>query len=238
LKYIFRVGVGTDNIDVEYCKKHWIQIVINPGANSHSVADLALWGTLTLLRRTKLLMQDLSVWKFSSRFTYQWNELVSKVVTIVWFGHVGKLVYNRLKAFGVQDFMIVDPFLDRETIEAFDWCAKCESLEEVIWDTDLLYLHLPLNEHTRDTINYALLSQTKSNIQIINLSRWWIIKESDLYNFLKTNTQAWAYLDVWEWDPEFTEIIKQLMQLDNCLISPHLGSVTEEATKKMHSFQL
>ncbi len=70
LKYVLRVGIGLDTIDVKYCEQRWIKVFNTPGANSDAVADLALWWTLSLLRKTKQLQRNLQEWKDVSRFEY------------------------------------------------------------------------------------------------------------------------------------------------------------------------
>jgi len=157
LKYVLRVWIGVDNIDVKYCEQKNIKVINTPGANADAVADLTLWWTLSLLRRTKLVHNNLTTWICPSRFTYMWNELNSQNVGIVWFGNIGKKVYQRLRGFVVQKFFVYDPFLDCEEVEKNVYCKYMTDIDEMIVDVDILYLHLPLNSHTRNFIDMQLL---------------------------------------------------------------------------------
>ena len=114
LKFVCRVWVWLDNIDLKECKKREIKVINTPSANADSVADLVIWGILNLSR-------NLSIWYqwIENRFEYMWREITWKTVSIVWFGNIWKKVYSRLKWFWVKEFFIYDPFINSEEIEKY-----------------------------------------------------------------------------------------------------------------------
>jgi len=236
LKFIFRIWTWLDNIDVDHCKSRWIDLLNSAGANADSVADLSLWGTLSLMRKIGKFYNDLSQKKVIERFNYMWNDFFGKTVTIVWFGNIGKKVYERLVVFGVRLFLIVDPFVSQNLIEDMPYCQKVDKLDACLSKTDILYLHLPLNNKTREFLDESVFSMMRTDIQIINTARWWLINYDDLYMFLVKNLAAWIYLDA-----EFGEIddvvFDKLIGLDNFVITPHIGAMTHDANKKMHSLR-
>ncbi len=227
VKFIFRIGVWLDNIDTELCGEKWIKIINTPGANSDSVADLAIWGTLSLMRKIK----DINNINQQNRFEYMWNDLWDKNVCIIWFGHVGKKIYQRLVGFWVNNFLVIDPFIDENEIEKYMGCKKYDNIDEIWTKIDILYINLPLNTETEWYINRELLSKLNFNVKIINVARWWLINSNDLYRFLEVNKSAWAYIDT---DMDFEE----LNRLNNCIFTPHIGAMTNEADRRMHQLDV
>lgn len=232
LKYICRIWVGLDGVDMDYAKSKWIQVLNTPWANSNAVADLVLWGMLTLSRNVEHIDTD-----WQNRYNYEWEELDSLTVWIIWFGNIWRRVHQRLCGFGVKNFKIYDPFLDIATVESHAWCHLVTTVQEVLEQCDMVTLHLPLIETTKNLINTQLLEKAPTHIKIINTSRWWIINESDLYNFLQTHPEAAAMVDVWEWEPAMTDQVRLLQTLPNFVLTPHIGAMTKQATKMMHYFR-
>jgi len=237
LKYVLRVGVGLDSVDLALCEERGIIVQNTPWANSNAVADMAMWGLLSLLRRAKKIVLDASKWLFDSRFLYLGWEVSELKICIVWFGKIGKKFYERCRGFGAKNFFVVDPFLMANEVEKFDWCEKVE-LSEIISDVDLLALFVPLSQMTRNLVNDEILSLAKKSLKIINVGRGGVVNENDLYDFLLVNIESSAYLDVRENDPELTESIRSLMALENCIVTPHVATMTKEAIKLMHYFQV
>ncbi len=229
IKFVFRIWVWLDNIDSNLCKEKWIAVFNSPGANSDSVADLAIWGTLSLMRKIK----DISSFDQQNRFEYMWNELWDKNACIIWFGHVGKKIYQRLVWFWVNSFSVVDPFVDRNEIEKYMGCKKHENIDEIWTKIDILYINLPLNKETDWYVDESLLGKLNPDVKIVNIARWWLINPDDLCEFLGTNRSAWAYIDT-----DVNQQFKKLENLDNCIITPHIGAMTQEADRRMHRLDI
>lgn len=232
LKYIFRVGVGLDGVDLPYCRENDIKVINTPGANADAVADLVVRWILTLLRRT-----NLKKYNRQDRYDYEWDEPSDQKIWIVGFGNIGKKIYKRLLGFGVKEFLIYDPFLTEDQVSEYNWCIYIDKLDSLTSEADVLTLHLPLTDDTRHIISKHTFAKAKSNLKIINTSRWGIIDENALYEFLKQNPKAGAYMDVWEAEPKLEWIINELIALDNFVLTPHIGAMTTQATKNMHYFK-
>ena len=121
LKYVCRVWVWLDNIDLEECKNRDIKVLNTPLANADSVADLVIWWILELSRNIMYWYE----W-IENRFDYMGREITGKIVSIIWFWNIWKKVYSRLKWFWVKEFLIYDPFISKEEVEKFELCKKVE----------------------------------------------------------------------------------------------------------------
>lgn len=230
LKFVARVWVGLDKIDLKECEKRWVKVLNTPWANSDSVADLVLAWILNLNRK---LYFDFE-W-IEKRYDYMWFELSSRKVSIVWFWNIGKKIYSRLKSFWVKKFLIYDPFISKEKIEENQFCTKIEDKNIIFKESNIISFHLPLLDETRNFLWQEEIKLLKKDVIIVNTSRWWIINENKLIDFLQKNPESWAFLDVWEEEPEFPK--PELLNLENCIVTPHIGAMTKEAEEKMHFFK-
>ncbi len=231
LKYIFRTGVGLDMIDHDICRMRDIKVRNTPWANADSVADISVWWIIGLLRNTYLKFDSLL-----DSFNFKWKEVSQNTVAIFWFGAIGKWIYNRLLWFWVKEFLIYDPFLSKEHIEEYKYCKKVEDKNELLKNSDVICLNLPLVKETFHFIWKSEFELLKKDVIISNVSRWHIIDEKYLAKFLSENKHAWAYLDVWEDEPEAPN--RNLLELENCVITPHIWAMTTEAYKRMHRFEM
>lgn len=232
MKFVFRIGVWLDNIDCDICKQRWIKLFNTPGANSDSVADLAIWGTIWLMKKIK------SIWNIDKdRFGYMGNELWDKNVCMIWFGHVWKKIYQRLVWFWVNKFLILDPFVTQDEVEKFMGCKKYQNIDEIGKQIDILYINLPLNDDTKWYLDKDLLDKLKNDTKMINIARWWLVNTDDLFGFLQKNQNAWAYIDT-DTDTDMDDDFEKLNKLDNCVITPHIGAMTMEADRKMHQLDI
>ena len=230
LKYVARVGVWLDKVDLQECKKRWIQVLNTPGANADSVADLVLWWILNLLRNLNYWFRGLE-----NRFDYLWEELNSKSIWIIWFGNIWRKIYKRAKAFWVSKFYIFDPFLKKEDVEKNEFCEFFLKKEDLFKKSDIITFHIPLLESTKNFLWKEEFKLLKENIILVNTSRWWIIDENELIDFLQKNKQARFFADVWEEEPNQPK--ETLSKLQNVLLTPHIGAMTKQAEKKMHYFE-
>ncbi len=230
LHYVLRVWVGLEKIDTVLLKQKWIKLINTPGSNSHAVAELVVWGMLSLLRNTYKKRHSLG-----DRFDLIWNELHWKKIWLIGFGNIGRIVYNILKSFGGNIFVVYDPYLDRSTLKDMD-IQFVDTKEEVFAQSDIISFHLPLTPETYHILSRSDFALLKKDVKIINTSRWGIIDEESLIDFLSNNHDAGAYLDTWDWEPENPK--QWLSTLANCIITPHLWSMTQEANRAMHNFTI
>ena len=230
LKFVARVWVGLDKIDLDECVKRWIKVLNTPWMNADSVADLALAWILNLAR-------NLNKWFdwVENRFNYMGCEFGDKSVWIVWFGNIWKKIYTRLKAFWVKKFYILDPYLKKQDVEENKFCEFIEDKETIFSNSDIISFHIPLVDSTKNFLWKKEVKLLKKDTILVNTSRGGIINEKVLVHFLKDNPESWFFADVWEEEPNDPKI--ELLELENVLITPHIGAMTKGAEEKMHFFK-
>ena len=231
LQAICRVGIGIENIDTSYCCEHNIRIINTPGSNADAVADLTLWIMLHLCRHTYLPLQD-----HTQRFVYMGDELSTKTVGIIWFGHIGRAIYRRLQWFGIQHCLIYDPYIDADTLVSYPGTQLIWDKHILIWQSDILTLHLPLTSETHHWLDQHTLDYAHDHLQIINTARGSIIDEQALYTYLLNHPRAGAGLDVRSEEPIYGPLISQLLTLPNMFLTPHIWAMTTQAYDRMHHF--
>jgi phosphoglycerate dehydrogenase-like enzyme len=142
LKLVIRAGEGMDNIDIPYATSKGIKATNTPGANGNAAAELALSMMMTLLRHLPFVYQSMQSGKWDKK-SFVGNELTGKKVGILGFGKIGQLLAKRLQGFDVQVYFY-DPIVQSQGPH-----IKCESIEEVLRQCDIVSLHLPLIPQTK-----------------------------------------------------------------------------------------
>jgi D-3-phosphoglycerate dehydrogenase len=219
LKCISRVGVGIDSIDLKYTKEKEIELCITPNGPTQAVAELSLSLALSLLRRVSVSDRRIrnGIWKKETG-----NLLKGKKVGIVGLGRIGKRTASIYQALGCS-VLAYDKFADLVWIA--ENSVSNESLETVIRESDIISIHVPGMDNGQPLFGEKELNQLKQQVIIINLSRGGVIDEAALYNHLLNNTKCFAALDVFVEEP----YKGQLIELDNILLTPHMGSYAKEA---------
>lgn len=230
LQYVCRKWVWLDMIDLDECKNRWIKVLNTPIANFSSVSDITVWWIISLLRKTYKNFETLE-----DRSKFLWKELSEVKVWILWFGNIWRSVYSKLKWFQVKEFEIYDPFCDKENIEQNVNCKKIDDTKSIYKDCDVIIFTLPLFPETKHILWWDDFELLKNDAIVVNVSRWWIVDENWLVKFLKNNSDAWAFVDVWENEPNPPRA--DLKELENCIITPHIGAMTKKAYKNMHYFK-
>ena len=200
LKIISRHGVGYDNIDLESTKKNNITLAITATANAVAVAEHVMFMLLNISKKGNMYDETVKSGKFNDRNKLPKTvELWNKNILIAGFGRIGQALIKRCQGFEMKVF-VYDPFVSKEIIEKHGG-TKVDSLEEASQNMDAISLHVPLNEKTKNIINYNLLKNMKKNCIIINASRGGVINEIDLDKALNENLILGAGLDVFEVEP-------------------------------------
>ena len=230
LKIISRHGVGYDNIDLEVSKKKNLTLAITATANAIAVAEHVMFMLLNISKRKNMYDNTVKEGKFNDRNKLPKTvELWNKNILIAGFGRIGKALIKRCLGFEMKVF-VYDPFVSIDIIEKLGG-IKVDSMEETCKDMDAISLHIPLNDKTKNIINYNLLQSMKKNCIIINAARGGIVNEIDLDRALKENLIFGAGLDVFETEPP--EQNNPLLKNDKVFLSPHTASFTEECMTRM-----
>ena len=230
LKIISRHGVGYDNIDLKSSKEKNITLTITATANAIAVAEHVMFMLLSISKRKDMYDKTVKSGNFSERNELPKTiELWSKNILIVGFGRIGQCLIKRCKGFEMNVF-VYDPFVSKEVVESFGG-KKVENLEDAIEKMDAISLHVPLNDKTKNLINYDLLKNMKKNCIIINAARGGVINEFDLDRALNENLIFGAGLDVFEKEPP--DQSNPLLKNQKVFLSPHTAAFTEECMIRM-----
>jgi D-3-phosphoglycerate dehydrogenase / 2-oxoglutarate reductase len=222
LKIIGRAGVGIDNVDVASASKRGIIVMNTPGGNTISAAEHTLSMMLALSRNIPQANASLKSKKWDRKL-FTGTEVFGKVLGIIGLGKIGAEVAKRAKAFGME-ILGYDPVASIEHAEKIG--AKLVSLDEIIKQSDFITLHVPKTKETENLINKNTISKMKDGVRIINVARGGIINEQDLADAIKSGKVKGAAVDVFVTEPC---IDSPLFDVDNVVVTPHLGASTEEA---------
>ncbi len=225
LKVIARYGVGVDNVDLAAAREKGIVVTNTPGANSVSVAELALGLMLALARQIPEAVEAVHQGKWPR---YSGVSLEGKTVGILGLGAIGKQLARRLSGFDCK-IVAYDPFAD--TAYAKDNHIKLANMDEVIGQADFVSLHLPLLPETRGIVNETFLNKMKKGSFLINTSRGEAIDEDALLKALQDGRLKGAGLDAFTIEPPDPK--NPLLALPQVVVTPHLGAQTDGATSNM-----
>ncbi len=217
-KLIVRYGIGVDNVDLEAARACGVAVCNVPDYGIDEVADHAVSLALALGRQVFALDKRLraGVWKPAP--VTPMPAYADMTFATAGFGRIGREVLQRARAFKFQ-LAALDPFVpDEAFVEAG---VRRLSLDELFAGADILSLHLPLNAQTRHLVNAARLAQMKPHAILINTARGALIDTPALAQALKTNTIAYAGLDVFEDEPLPPD--HPLRDCDNALLTPHFA---------------
>ena len=230
LKVISRHGVGYDNVDLAYIKKRNISLLITATANAVAVAEHVICMMLALSKGLSSYDYEVRSGNFKQNASnIETLELYNKEILIVGFGRIGKSLIKRCLGFEMK-VNIFDPYVSKEVIKSFGG-NKIENLDKGIQSCDYLSLHIPLNDKTKNMINYSKLKTMKKNAVLINTSRGGIINEIDLNKALNENIVFGAGLDVFEREP--IDENNPLKKNKKVLLSPHSATFTNECKSRM-----
>ncbi|MER5621353.1 phosphoglycerate dehydrogenase [Streptosporangium sp. NPDC002544] len=225
LRVVARAGVGLDNVDVEAATKAGVMVVNAPTSNITSAAEHTVALILASARNVAQAHSALKggEWK---RSKYTGVELDEKVVAILGLGKIGQLVAQRLQPFGVE-LIAYDPYL--QPARAAQMGVRLVTLEEALREADFITVHLPKSKETIGLIGDRELHAVKPNVRLVNVARGGIIDENALYSAIKEGRVAGAGIDVFPKEPVTDS---PLFELDQVVVTPHLGASTHEAQEK------
>ena len=229
LKVIGRTGVGYDSVDVKKATELGIPVVITPGANNRSVAEHAVAMIFALSKNLIEAQNEMCKGNWEIRGAKKAFELEGKTVGILGLGAIGRETAKICKGCGMS-IAAYDPFMTKEQVEGYG-AKYYEDYVELLKDSDVVSIHVPLTDQTRNMISKKELSVMKPTALIINCSRGGIINEADLVEALNNGVIAGAGTDVFCSEPPKTD--DPLLNCRNLIVSPHSAAQTREAVIKM-----
>lgn len=235
LCFIARLGSGKEIIDIPYAEERGIAVITSPEGNANSVAEHVLGMILNLLN--KIQLGDQRVRKFHwNREANRGIELEGKTIGIIGFGHTGTKVAEKLSGFGVK-ILVYDKYR-KHFGDEFRSVEESE-LGQVLEESDIITLHVPLTEETLGMVDAAFLKRCKSGMFLINTSRGMVVDTKALIDALDRQHLAGAGLDVFENEkPEMMNsgekrMYERLFSFENTVFSPHVAGWTHESKRKL-----
>lgn len=223
LKLISRVGIGLDGIDFELCRKYGVRVAYTPDAPTMAVAELCVGMILDLARQITITNKNIryGIWK-----RHMGTLLYGKTIGIFGMGRIGKSLVHLLSSFNVK-FLIYDINPDIAFGRLYN--VNFVSKEEVLKNSDVISVNIPLKQDTIDYITTEELCLMKSDAILINSARGGIVNENDLYVALRDKKIGGAAVDVFEEEP----YKGNLCELENCLLTCHMGASTIDSRADM-----
>ena len=223
LKVVGRAGNGVDNIQMEGATRRGIIVVNTPESNVISAAEHTIGLMLASARNTVRAhkMIESRVWE---RKDLKGSELYQKTLGVIGLGRIGKLVSKRMQAFDMK-VIAYDPYIPDSIFKQYG-VEKCETLEELLKASDVITIHTPKTEETINMLGAAEFAKCKKGVRVVNCARGGLYNEQDLAEAVKKGIVASVGLDVLVDEPK---PISPLIDLPQCVLTPHLGADTTEA---------
>jgi len=225
LRLLHKWGTGVDNIDLAAARRHGVTVANTPGRNAGAVADLSIGLMLAVLRRIPAAQARLR--------TGDWNTddiwlsasgLAGKTVGLIGFGAIGREVANRLRGFGCPVLYHKRIRLDRDEEDRLN--AAWLPLNDLLEQSDIVSLHLPLTPETRGILGAAELGRMRRSAILINVGRGGLVDEDALTEALEAGLICGAGLDVFEQEPPAPH--NRLLAIESVVATPHIGGKTAE----------
>ena len=223
LKVVGRAGVGVDNVDLDAATRRGVVVMNTPGGSSVTVAELALAMILSLYRHVPAATASVKGGKWEKK-KFQGREIAGKVLGVVGIGNIGSVLVERALAMKMR-VIAYDPFITPEAAAKLG--AELVELEKLWREADVISLHVPLTDQTRNLVNAATLAKLKKGAILVNCARGGVVDEKALAEALASGHLGGAALDVFEKEPPAPD--HPLLAQDGFVCTPHIGASTEEA---------
>ncbi len=229
------------NVDLKTASMNNVPVLNTPLRNVDAVAELTIGLILSLARNLQKLdrlihSESFEIIDFDDYLDcmnqYMGIELKGKTVGIIGFGQIGRRVATRLNPFGVK-ILVYDPYVSEEIVANF---GKKVEIDEIVKDSDFITIHAVATDENDNLINEEIINSMKETAYIINTSKGSLIDYDALYNALKSKSIAGAALDVFPMEPIDED--NEFIELENVIITPHIGGNTKEVIKRQSEILL
>lgn len=232
LKVVGRLGVGLDNIDLDAARARNVEVYPALGGNTISVAEYVIAMTLVLLRGAYYANAAMLAGEWP-REQLMGREAYGKTIGIVGFGVIGQAVAARARCLGMQA-VASDAFL-AEDDPAWSQADARLDLDDLLTQSDVITLHVPLTKETRGLIGADALAKVKEGAVLINTARGGVVDERALVTALTTGRLGGAALDVFETEPLSLAEAAQFVNVPNLVLTPHIAGPTQESNTRISS---
>ncbi|MCC7217882.1 MAG: hydroxyacid dehydrogenase [Burkholderiales bacterium] len=229
-RVVGRLGVGLDNIDVAACEAKGMKVIPATGANALAVAEYVVGTALVLLRGAYLSSAAVASGKWPRAALSAGRETAGKTLGLVGFGSIGQLTATRARALGME-VIAHDPLLGAGHPAYAAAGVRAAGLDEVVRAADVVSLHVPLVESTRNLFSAARIASMKPGAVLVNTARGGIVDEVALVRALKDGHLAGAAIDVFAAEP--LPASPHFEDCPNLILTPHVAGVTAEANERV-----
>ena len=232
VKIIGNFGVGFNNIDIDSAKSNNVVVTNTPEVLTDCTADIAMLLMLGVARRGSegefhVRKNEWTGWRPTHMMG---TKVTGKTLGLIGMGRIAQAMAHKSHFGFNMKIIFFDPYFKNEDIIKKFNATKLNSIDEVLSEADFVSLHCPSTKETKGLINKQTISKMKPSAYLINTARGDIVNENELVEALKENKIMGAGLDVYEKEPK---IHKDLVQLKNVFLLPHLGSATTETREAM-----
>ena len=226
LKVVGRAGIGVDNVDVKSATARGVVVMNTPYGNAITTAEHAIAMMFALARQIPEASASTKAGKWEKN-RFMGVELFAKTLGLIGCGNIGSIVADRAQGLKMR-VIAFDPYLTPQ--RALDLGVEKVELDELLTRADIITLHTPLTETTKNILSREALARTKRGVRIVNCARGGLIDEAALADALTSGHVAGAALDVFEVEPATDS---PLFALENVVCTPHLGAATAEAQENV-----
>ncbi|MBO6519228.1 MAG: hydroxyacid dehydrogenase [Rhodospirillales bacterium] len=224
LRVIAKHGVGVDNIDLEAASERGIPVLVATGGNAVSVAEHAIALLLTAVKRILPLDAGLRAGRWEKP-GFLGRELAGSTLALMGMGAIAQATGRIAKGLGLE-LIGHDPYAKAEIFDDLG-VRRCETFDELLADADILSLHCPLNDQTREIVNAETISKMPVGSYVINTARGGLIDEKALLDAVQSGHLAGAGLDTFAAEPPGED--HPFWSEPRIVVTPHIGGVTREA---------
>lgn len=221
--------IGTNQVDIKACKQKGIAVFNAPYSNTRSVAELVIGASIMLIRKIvdKNKAAHEGIWNKEAKGSF---ELRGKTLGIIGYGNIGTQTGIMAEAMGMKV-----KFYDVETKLPLGNTVATKSIKELVSTSDIISIHVPETNQTKNLFSKEVIKQCKSGAIIINYARGEIVDLDALTAALKSKQISGAAIDVFPWEPEKNgdKFTTPLQGLSNVILTPHIGGSTEEAQENI-----
>ena len=233
LRVVGRLGAGVDNIDMVACKARGIEVIPASGANAESVAEYVITAALGGLRGVFFSTRAVEAGTWPRQMLSLGREAAGKVLGIVGLGSIGQLTARKAAAIGMR-VIAHDAYLPHDA-QAWQLVeGPPRSLDELLAESDVVSLHVPLTPETRGLLGKERLVKMKRNAMLINTARGGLVDEAAVASMLRAGSLGAAALDVFEKEP--LPPGTPLAGAPRLLCTPHIAGITIEANERVSSY--
>ena len=226
LKVVGRAGIGVDNVDIKSATARGVVVMNTPYGNAITTAEHAIAMMFALARQIPEASSSTKAGKWEKN-RFMGVELTGKTLGLIGCGNIGSIVADRAQGLRMR-VIAYDPYLTEK--RALDLGVEKVELEEIFARAEIITLHTPLTEATRNILSREAIAKLKKGVRIINCARGGLLDEAALAEAIRAGHVAGAALDVFETEPA-TE--SPLFGLENVVCTPHLGAATAEAQENV-----